>query len=114
MRSCEFVARFAEEVEQVAGLFEGHINALRGIIDDTERGYEERGDDGKALSIGAVFVIEAVFARDKGDAEADRRVMTAFDGADEHTELCGVSWIAPAKIVQNGGEFEVASNGGQV
>src|ERR1700686_3688926 len=109
MRAGEFVRGLADEVEQVAWLFKGHIYALSGVVDGAERGYEQRGDDGQALAICSVFVVEAVFAGNKGDAEAGRRIVATFDGAYQHSQLRGVGGIAPAEIIQDGGAFDVST-----
>ena len=40
--------------------------------------------------------------------------MAAFDGAYQHAELCGVGGIAPTEIVEDGGTFDVSTDGGEV
>src|SRR2546429_9037302 len=114
MRTGEFVVGLTDEVEQVAGVFQGHVDGLRGVGDDADGGNEQGGDDGEALVVGAVFVIEAVFAGDERGAEAGGGIVAAFDGAYQHAELCGVGGIAPAEIVEDGGAFDVSTDGGEV
>src|SRR6266849_2647060 len=114
VRAGQLVVCCAELVKQAARALERHIDGLGGIVDDPDRGDEQRGDDGQALFSGPVLVVQAVLAGDEGGAEAESGIVTAFDGAHEQPQLQGVRGAAPAKIVQDGGAFDIAAHGGQV
>src|SRR5438552_15383049 len=97
MRSCQFVARRANLVDQISSTFERHINGLRSIVDDADSRNDQRWNDGQALLPCTIFVVQAIFTRDKGCAKANCGIMTALDGTYQHTLLCGVGGITSAE-----------------
>src|SRR6266700_4001627 len=77
MRSCQFVARRANLVDQISSTFERHINGLRSIVDDADSRNDQGWNDRQALFPCTIFVVQAIFTRDKGCA----RTIPAFDGS---------------------------------
>src|SRR6266487_2705207 len=84
MRSCQFVARRANLVDQISSTFERHINGLRSIVDDANSRNDQRWNDRQTLFTCTIFVVQAIFTRDKGCAKANCGVMTALDGTYQH------------------------------
>src|SRR6266702_5394235 len=84
MRSCQFVARRTNLVDQISSTFERHINGLRSIVDDADSRNDQRWNDRQALFPCTIFVVQAIFTRDKGCAKANCGVMTALDGTYQH------------------------------
>src|SRR5581483_7155304 len=114
VRPQQFIVSGAYYVKQVAGLFEGHIDGLAGIINYTYCRDEQGGNDGQMLTIGTVLVVEAIFARDKWHAKEGGGSRTAHDGLYQHAQLRGIIGIAPAEIIQDGGSFNVSAHSNEI
>ena len=102
MARAEFVARLAEDVNEILGRFEIHRHGFQNIRHDAHRRDQQRSRN-RVLLAGfvRVLVVQTVLTRNERRAVSNGCVVTTSGRLEQAAQTIRQAWIAPAEIVEN-------------